>query len=164
MYSTQYVYTVLNSLRDMLPSSVLQFAIGVLFESFSTQSFSLYCSLMFASAELDCESALNFGLNEVRFVRKILTLKAKDAGGGRLQALLLAYPRHEAILSHEVYLSRYDLDRSLYQSTPVALFRLDYTFERDRVGTVRVYMCWSLVCSQNIDYCTACDFTSRNDG
>ena len=130
----------------MLPCSVLQFVIGAqvrLFESFSPQRFSLYCSLMFGSAELDCQSAQN----DVRIVKKLATLKAEDAGGG----LLLAYPRHEAILFHEVDLSRYDLDRRLYQSTSVALFRLDYTFERDRVGIVRVYMCWSLVCSQYID-------------
>ena len=115
------------------------YAIGAqvrLFESFSPQRFSLYCSLMFGSAELDCQSAQN----DVRVVKKLATLKAEDAGGGRLQALLLAYPRHEAILFHEVDLSRYDLDRRLYQSTPVALFRLDYMFERDRVGTVRVHM------------------------
>lgn len=68
-------------------------------------------------------------------VLQLATLRADDSSGGRLQALLLAYPRHEAFLFREADLSRYDLDRRLYQSSPVALFRLDYTFERDRVGT-----------------------------
>ena len=81
-----------------------------LFELFSSQRFSLYCSLMFGSAELDCQSAQN----DVRVVKRFATLKAEDAGGGRLQALLLAYPRHDVIVFHEVNLSCYDLDRRLY--------------------------------------------------
>ena len=120
---------------------------------------------MFGSAELDCQSSNN----DVRIVKKLAMLKAEDAGGGRLQALLLAYSRHEAILIHEVDFSRYDLDRRLYQSTPVALFRLDYTFERDRVGTVRVltaFTCFAYLCVcgiysySRILYST-CDFTSK---
>ena len=69
---------------------------------------------MFDSAELDCQSAQN----DVRVVKKLATLKADDAGGTRLQTLLLAYPLHEAILFHEVDLSRYDLDRRLYSRRP----------------------------------------------
>ena len=117
-----------------------------LFESLSPQHFSFYCSLMFGSAELDCQSAKN----DVRVVKKLATLKTDDSGGGRLQTLLHACPRHEAILFHEVDLSRYDLDRSLYQLTPVVLFRLDCTFERNSVGTSRelnnIHICCSLVC------------------
>ena len=81
--------------------------------------------------------------------------------------LLLAYPRHEAILFHEVDLSLYDLDRRLYQSTPVALFRLVYTFERDRIGT-RAFTQGShlsltyVFAEYTVEYYT-CDFTSSGD-
>ena len=77
-------------MQDMQSSTVLRFAIGVqvrLSESFSPQRFSLYCSLMFGSAELNCQNAHN----DVRIVKKLSTLKAEHSGGGRLQALLLAY-------------------------------------------------------------------------
>ena len=55
-------------------------------------------------------------------------------------------------------------------STPVSLFRLDYTFKRDRVDTSRVhtaFTCFSHLCvcriySRNVEYCTS-DFTSRNN-
>ena len=77
----------------------MRFSIGaqvLLFESFSPQRLSLYCSLMFGSEDLDCQR----GQNDVGVVKKIATLMEEDAGGGRLQVLLLAYPRHEAILFH----------------------------------------------------------------
>ena len=104
---------------------------------------------MFGSAELDCQSAQN----DVRVDKKLATLNAEDAGGGRLQALLLAYPRHKAILFHEVDLSRYDINRRLYQSTPVALLHLDYTlFSTSTLLAGHIVSC----CAKSRIYCVVC--------
>ena len=75
-----------------ITSTVFANAIGAqvrLFESFSPQRLSLYCSLMFGSAELDCQNAQN----DVRVV-KLAKLKGDDSSSERLQEMLLTYTRH----------------------------------------------------------------------